>query len=107
MAGYYAAYCEDYNNSNWVALVNDGEDITAGTEIRLLELMLNGGSMSYQELCYWVPEFKCGAADIDGSNAGTTLTVELRLYEVEGNAASTDAETGHYITVGTYTHTFN
>jgi len=105
LAGYYEAYCKDYNNNNWVALISDA-DIEANTEIRLLELMLNGGSMSYQELCNWVPTFLCGAADLDGSNKGTTLKVELRLYEVENNAASTSAETGEYITVGTYAYTF-
>lgn len=105
LAGYYEAYCKDYNNNNWVALISDA-DIEANTEIRLLELMLNGGSMSYQELCQYVPTFLCGAADLDGSNKGTTLKVELRLYEVENNAASTSAETGEYITVGTYAYTF-
>lgn len=106
LAGYYEAYCDDYNNGNWVALINDGMPVAAGDEIRLLQLMLNGGSMSYQELCNWVPVFDCGLADLDGSNAGTTVNVELRLYEVTENAASTTVETGHYVTVGTYSHTF-
>ena len=107
LVGYYSAYCDDYNNGNWVALVNDGADIVAGEEIRLLELLLDGGSMNYQELCNWVPVFECGAADLDDSNAGTTLTVELRLYEVSENGASTSVETGNYITIGVYTHTFS
>ena len=105
LAGYYAAYCEGYNKDRWVALMSD-EAIPANTEIRLLDLMLNGGSMSYQELCNWVPEFLCGAVDLTGANEGTTLNVELRLYEVEENTASTADETGKYVTIGVYTHTF-
>lgn len=106
LAGYYAAYCEGYNDGNWVALADASNTIAAGQEIRLLELMLGGGSMSYEELCQWVPVFECGAVDYTGNNSGTTLTVELRLYEMEKSAASTKAETGKYITIGTYTHTF-
>lgn len=116
LAGYYAAYCDDYNNEKWVALASE-EPITAGTELRLLYLMLNGGSMSYEELCNWVPVFECGVADLsEGDLAGTTLTVELRLYEVPAkgecdngggcNHSSTVCETGEYIVIGTYTYTF-
>ncbi|MBE6638569.1 MAG: hypothetical protein E7616_03810 [Ruminococcaceae bacterium] len=110
LAGYYSAFSDDYNDGKWVALVNDGETISAGQEIRLLDLMLNGGSMNYQELCQWVPEFLCGAADLDGTNKGTTLTVELRLYETTAdpatNTGNKNEETGNYIIIGTYTHTF-
>ena len=105
LAGYYEAYCEGYNGGHWVALKSD-EDIKAGDEIRLLEAMLTGGSMSYQELCNWVPVFKCGAVDLTGENNVTTLTVELRMYEMKKNAASTDEETGKYYTIGTYSYTF-
>ena len=106
LLGYYSAYCDGYNGGNWVALTSN-VDIAANQEIRLLELMLGGGSMSYQELCQWVPEFLCGVADLDGKNAGTTLTVELRLYEVEENTASTAAETGNYETIGVYSYTWD
>lgn len=106
LAGYYEAYCKDYNDDNWVALINEGMPVAANQEVRLLEFMLNGGSMSYQELCEWVPVFECGLTDLDGSNAGSTITVELRLYEVLEDTAAVADETGHYITVGTYTHTF-
>ena len=109
LVGYYEAYCKDYNQDCWVALEAD-TTITAGTQIRLLEAMLGGGSMSYQELCNWVPEFKCGVAKGDGANdtnlTGTTLTVELRLYEVEKNTASTADETGEFISIGKWAHTF-
>ena len=108
LAGYYAAFCEGYNNNNWVSL-QSSEAIPANTEIRLLAMLLNGGSMNYAELCEWVPTFDCGAADLDGSNVGTTLTVELRLFEIDetaSNQSSIDCETGNSILVGTYTYTF-
>lgn len=106
LLGYYEAFCDDYNDGNWVALVNEGAPIAAGDEIRLLELLLDGGSMNYEELCNWVPVFDCAVSDLDGSNAGTTITVELRLYEVTQNGASTDVETGNYVVVGRYHHKF-
>lgn len=111
LAGYYAAYCDDYNNGNWVALMDESNPIPANTELRLLDMMLNGGSMNYQELCQYVPEFHCGVVDMsNGTLAGTTLTVELRLYETtldpSANSGSANIETGEFITVGTYTYTF-
>ena len=117
LAGYYSAYCDGYNNGNWVALADDTNVIAAGTELRLLYLMLNGGSMNYAELCNWVPVFECGVADLsNGALAGTTLTVELRIYEVGAkgdceigggcNHPTVDCETGEYITIGTYSYTF-
>ena len=116
LAGYYAAYCDDHNGQKWVALASE-DPITAGTELRLLQLMLNGGSMNYEELCEWVPVFECGVADLsNGALDGITLTVELRLYEVpakgdcsEGGGCNhpyTDCETGEYVVIGTYTYTF-
>lgn len=107
LAGYYEAYCKDHNNDNWVALVNDGMPVAAGEEVRLLEFLLNGGSMSYEELCNWVPKFKCGLGEFGGADlTGTTVTVELRLFEVLKNTAAVADETGNYVTVGTYTYTF-
>ena len=43
-----------------------------------------------------------------GANAGTTMTVELRLYEApdSGTTGPVDVETGNYITIATYTYTF-
>lgn len=121
LAGYYklyADYIEDQTGEKnaWVGLTAD-EEIKANTEIRLLEAM--GFSVNYEELCNFGNDgtgFRCGAKDMDDSNAGTTLTVELRLYEtypkgecqLEGheNCGSTNCETGDYITIGTFTYTF-
>lgn len=111
LAGYYPAYCEGYNNGNWVALMDDTNKIPANTQLRLLDLMLDGGSMNYAELCQWVPEFHCGIAKLGDVEAGTTITVELRLYETTQDPNSTSGnkniETGEYITIGVYNYTFN
>ena len=125
LAGYYNEWCQ-YNNDNWVAMIA-GEDIAANTEIRLVELL--GATVSYEEICRYGndPEgllsdelegFLCGAVDLTGANAGTTITVELRLYEVpaKGECAngggcthpSTACEVGkdNYVVAGTYSYTF-
>ena len=108
LAGYYEAYAEATNTQGqWIALVSD-QDVTAGDEIRLMEYM--GVTGNYEELCKWIPEFLCGVKDLDGSNRGTTLTVELRLYETTiysgDTSGSANFETGEYKTIGVYEHTF-
>jgi len=117
LAGYYDAWCS-LNNDKWVLLASDVE-IKAGTEIRLVDAMGNGGiTVAYRELCEYGNDgigFLCGAVDLSGKMvgsetagqlpAGTTITVELRLYEATGG--SRDTETGNYITAGVYKYTFN
>lgn len=113
LAGYYSAFCDAYNNGNWVALTSS-DDIPAGTEIRLVQAMGNGGiSVNYEEICNYGNDgkgFQCGAADPDGSNKGTTITVELRLYETEepseANGNSHNVETGTFKVIATFKHTF-
>lgn len=73
-----------------------------------------GITMDYEDLCYLVKEFTC-AAWADNAE-GTTMTVELRLYETYSmeesvnhtpdGSASANVKTGDYIVIGTYTHTF-
>lgn len=123
LAGYYDAWCS-LNNDKWVLLASD-EPIKAGTELRLVEAMGQGSiTVSYRELCQYGNDgigFLCGAKDMSGMTvlgditvgqipAGTTLTVELRLYETEEpspeNGNSANVETGNYITTGTYRYTF-
>ena len=113
LAGYYAAFCKDYNGDNWVLLSSD-EVIPANTEIRLVKL-LGGGSISvnYEEICNYGNDgvgFLCGAVDLTGANIGTTITVELRLYETtidpSSNSGSANIETGNYEVVGKYSYTF-
>ncbi len=110
LAGYYQAFCKDYNDDNWV-LLNASEDIAASTEIRLVELL--GATVNYEEICKFGNDgvgFLCGVVDLTGQNAGTTITVELRLYETEepseANGNSRNKETGNYAVIGTYNYTF-
>ena len=112
LAGYYKVFCDNINEGNWVALTSD-EDIPANTEIRLVETMGNGSiKVSYKDICQYGNDgtgFLCGATDLTGANAGTTITVELRLYETTSdpnNSSNTGTETGNYEVVGTYSYTF-
>ncbi len=113
LAGYYDAWCS-LNNYKWVALTNEGLPIGANEEVRLVYGMGNGGiSVNYEELCNYGNDgtgFQCGVADITGENAGSTITVELRLYETEepsdANGNSHNVETGNYEIIGTYSYTF-
>ncbi len=70
----------NYGSWGWISFTNE-EAISAGTEIRLLNLF--GGYMSYYELCRDVIEFQCGVADIDGALDGVNFTVELNMYQTE------------------------
>lgn len=108
LAGYYEAWCGD---NGWVVLSNEGEAITAGTEIRLVEML--GTTVNYSEICQYGNDgigFLCGAADLTGANAGTTITVELRLYETtidpSNPSGTANEETGNYKVIGKYSYTF-
>ena len=122
LPGYYEAF-GTITNGSWVGLSSD-EVITAGTQIRLVELL--GVTVNYSEICKYGNDgtgFLCGisAVDVDGDGAyeaaGTTITVELRLYEVGAQGDCdvgggckhpySDCELGEdkYITIGTYTYT--
>ena len=123
LGGYYVAFCKDYNGDNWVSLTSS-DDITAGTQIRLVDGMGSGAiTVNYEEICRYGNDgigFLCTAKDLTGVNDGTTITVELRLYETlpygheehdlgDGNIChgnTANCETGYYEVVGTYTYTF-
>ena len=109
LAGYYTEWCKLINNE-WVYLTAD-QTILAGTEVRLVESL--GATVNYEEICTYGNDgtgFLCGAADLSGANAGTTITVELRMYETEepseDNNNSKNVETGNYEVIGRYTYTF-
>ena len=129
LPGYYAAFCDDYNNGQWVGL-SSGDMIPAGTEIRLIRVLgeaLGGDiTVNYEDICKFGNDgtgFLCGVAavDLDGDGtyeaAGATITVELRIYAVpaQGDCAQgggckhsySDCELGadEYITIGTYSYT--
>lgn len=110
LAGQY-----DFWGMDWVGFeafdVNtaDGVDgIPANMACRLLEG--KGVYVDYAQLCEQIKTFNCGVFNNSESNAGTTITVELRLYECEApsesNGNSRNVETGESIVIGTYTYTF-
>lgn len=122
LAGYYNLFAQVTNNYDWIPLTAN-ETIAANQEIRLIQvlaqMMGSNITVSYKDICEFGNDgtgFRCGAVDLNDSNAGTTLTVELRLYEtypkgecqLEGheNCGSANCETGDYITIGTFTYTF-
>lgn len=112
LAGYYSAFCDGYNGGNWVALTSP-DAITAGTEIRLVSSMANSVTVNWEEICNYGNDgkgFQCGAVDLTGENMGTTITVELRIYETtkpwDAESGTANDETGNYITVGSFSYTF-
>lgn len=98
-----------------VAWVNDNGEIIAGAPLRLLSDFI-GVTINYEELCSDVEVFKCGAWADGQFDEPLTMTVELRLYEVgdQGDCVNgggcthpgTECETGEYVVIGTYSHTF-
>lgn len=117
LLGYYKAFCDTINSGNWVALSAD-QKIDAGTEIRLVDVMgqaAGAGDMkvTYKDICQWGNDgtgFLCAATDLTGENAGTTLTVELRMFANESDPSDSSynggTETGESYLIGTYTYTF-
>lgn len=118
LAGYYSLFCDAQTNGNWVGL-ESSKAIEANTEVRLVGDAIKW-AFPYDSLCDFGNDgtgFLCGAADLTGENAGTTITVELRLYETNCDCENTsvggldgcfecDHETGESITIGTFTYTF-
>ena len=97
LGGQYDAWSAD-----WVAFAIES-DIAAGQQIRLLE---SYAKVTYAELCEKVKNFKCGVADLAGTNGGTTMTVELRLYKTYIDDTNSLVETGESIVAGSYSYTF-
>ena len=116
IAGQYTAWSDDWLAFTAPAIEDfdgDGEfdGIKAGTAIRLL-YDAKGILINYQELCSIVKEFHCGAFNLSEENIGTTLTVELRLYETKNIADSEygntwNEETDFYYTMGVFNYTFD
>jgi hypothetical protein len=72
-----------------------------------------GATVNWEEICQYGNDnlgFVCGLMELGELEAGTTITVELRIYETTGDPTTEDGpkniETGEYITVGTFTFTF-
>ena len=116
LAGYYDAWCS-LNDYQWVALASDAT-IPANEEIRLVKTL--GANVNYREICSLGNDgigFMCGLKALDPeARAGTTITVELCVYETypkihkcdehpEGHS-SENCETGEKIVLSTVTYTF-
>ena len=116
LAGYYSAWCDGYNDGNWFSLDVENMPLKADDEIRLVAGMLDGTTVSYGEICkYAIREensingFLCGAY-ADETLSNVTMTVELRLYEIDetqSTQSTVDCETGKYIVISQYSHTFD
>lgn len=124
LAGYYSIFGDLITDGSWVVLRSDSGTVNAGEEVRLVEYM--GSYVNYKELCRYSFEdlegnpitnpadqgFLCGVADVSGTNAlaGTTITVELRMYEVENadsdSGSHPEKVDGESFTVATYKYTF-
>ena len=85
--------------------------LDANTAYNLLESYSGGAvSINYYEVCEIVKDFQCAAWA--GANASDLkITVELRLYETKDPADTatntTNEKTGKYITIATYSHSFD
>ena len=105
MAANSAGLGGDYGSFNNIGFYSP-IDVAEGGEIRLLEDFFQ---INYAELCRDVKKFTCGVFNIDNANVGTTMTVELRLYETEepseSNGNSVNVETGKYVTIASYNYT--
>lgn len=114
LAGQY-----DFWGMDWVGFeafdVNNADGVNgipANMACRLLEG--KGVYVDYAQLCEQIKTFNCGVFNKSESNVGTTITVELRIYETYTEEEceelfgykSVNEETGNYITIGTYTYTF-
>lgn len=121
LAGYYQLFDgfnwngETCTSTSWIGLTS-AEMIPANTPIRLIkDGMGDIVTVAYDNICDYGNDgigFLCGAADLTGENAGTTLTVELRVYETAcddtGCHHPTSAcETGEYKVIGTFSYTFD
>ncbi|MBR6792795.1 MAG: SipW-dependent-type signal peptide-containing protein [Clostridia bacterium] len=119
LAGFYNVWCNGFNNGNWVALTSP-DPINAGSEIRLVKSMsdmMSGATItvSYDDLCEYGNDgtgFLCGVKALKPEEvAGTTISVELRLYKTECSTPGCHhnnygCETGEYISAGVTKYTF-
>lgn len=72
----------NYGSFGWHAITNETA-IPAGTEVRLLDTLLGEGIYTYADIYDIVQDFKCGVTLNDDAAAGTTVNIDLRLFETE------------------------
>ena len=112
LAGKYDAFTQ--LGENWLGFPLQ-RSLSASQEVRLLKDLPGDYNfnmninVSYWEVCAF-QQFKCAAKALTDNMDGVTMTVELRLYETEDQASSSNNsannEQGEVITVAKYTHTF-
>ena len=87
LAGAY----DEILDGTWIAFSNPIE-VKAGQKIPLLASFFGeGNEYTYEVICEYVREFKCGVANISVP-AGVTLTVELKLFETDAEGNNTGIE---------------
>ena len=65
----------------WVYSSHD-KDLDVGERMRLLrDNSYTGAYVTYYEICSRVQDFLCGVKNLSAENVGTTMTVELRIYD--------------------------
>lgn len=80
LSGQYESFYD-----KWVAFEVPADQIEANTFYPLLGYVTGGGvsNWTYVDICEGVGTFNCGALDKNDLNAGTTMTVQLRLINPE------------------------
>ena len=96
LAGEYAKFGS--LEIGWVGFLSP-IDVPADTPVRLIEPFF---PVTYKDLVDEIKVFTCGAWIKDEALRGATMTVELKLYEVDENGN----ETGNSIVIGSYSYTF-
>ncbi len=89
----------NYGGYGWIGFTNPIE-VSANTPVRLVSQFFH---LTYADVVKSVKIFKCGAWCNKDSLAGATMTVALKLYEVNEDGSYT----GNQLVIGKYTYTFD
>lgn len=92
LAGFY----NNFGITDWIAF-KAPVDVPANEELPLLESLL-GQTIPYYAICRDVAVFECGAFNLDPTNVGTTMTVQLRL--------TNPADATDYVVAGEFKYIF-
>lgn len=80
LAGHYDQ-AKNFGFNGWVCSAFD-RDLAPGESVRLLkDNNYKGVYVTYYEICSRVQDFLCGVKNLSAENVGTTMTVELRIYD--------------------------
>lgn len=84
---------------DWIGFPLPG--LGTGESFRMVQTMFVM-SVPYAMIYSGLSQFPCGALNLSPDNYGTTINVELRLFEVDDEGE----ETGNYVTVTNFVYTF-